>query len=192
MTVPSIQTSTPRSQFVTTVAWIFILFSAFGCLISLLQNVMFRMMPQELFSAAAQDSTFATQMPSGARFMFEHMQALVLISLGLFLITLTASIGLLRRHNWARLLFMGILALGAAYSLAGIFLQRAIMPSFAIPATADSTMRQVTQQFDQFFHIFQTVMLVMSLGFAALFGWLLYRMASPHIRNEFAGVKRAA
>ena len=130
----------PRSSFVTVVAWIFIVLSGFSTLIGALQNLMIRSMPFDQLNSALQDST-AAQLPAPARVIFSHFQLFFLVTFLLSLLMLISSIGLLRRHNWARLAFIGLLVLGIIYLLGGLFLQQSFMSSFntinGVPSTAN-------------------------------------------------------
>jgi len=172
---PGIQ-APPRSSFVTVVAWIFIVLSGFSTLIGALQNLMIRSMPFDQLNSALQDST-AAQLP-------------FLLSLLMFI----SSIGLLRRHNWARLAFVGLLVLGIIYLLGGLFLQQSFMSSFnrsfSAAAPQDSLFRANAQQFESFFTAMRVFMIVFSLGIAGVFGWIVARLASAKVRTEF--VPRAA
>ena len=184
-------TARPRSTFVTVVAWIFIILSGFATVISLLQNLMVRFMPRDMFDSAMQDSTFARVMPPAGRFMFAHLQLLVLCTFILAALMLAASIGLLHRRNWARLVFIGLLGLGIVYNLAGLVLQQSLMSSMTTQfpldsaSSADSTLRSTAQQFDRMMAGFRVVMYVVTIGFAALFGWIIAKLLSRPIREEF-------
>lgn len=181
----------PRSTFVTVVAWIFIILSGFATFISLLQNVMVGFMPRAMFDSAMQDSTFARVLPPAGRFMFTHLQLLVLCTLILTALMLAASIGLLNRRKWARLVFIGLLGFGIVYNLAGLVLEQSMMSSmtaqFPLDSafSADSTLRSTAQQFDQMMAGFRIVMYVVTIGFAALFGWIIAKLLSRPIRAEF-------
>ena len=183
----------PRSSFVTVVAWIFIVLSAFSTLIGALQNLMIRSMPFDQLNSALQDST-AAQLPAPARVMFSHFQLFFLVTFLLSLLMLISSIGLLRRHNWARLAFIGLLVLGIIYLLGGLFLQQSFMSSFnrsfSAAAPQDSLFRANAQQFESFFTAMRVFMIVFSLGIAGVFGWIVARLASAKVRTEF--VPRAA
>ena len=191
MTLGPESSAPPRSTFVTVVAWIFIILSGFATFISLLQNLMVGYMPRDMFDSAMQDSTFARVMPPAARFMFSHLQLLVLCTFILTGLMLAASIGLLHRRNWARLVFIGLLGLGIVYNLAGLVLQQSMLSSmtsqvpFAAASNADSTFRSTAQQFDQMMAGFRVVMYVVTIGFAVLFGWIIAKLLSRPIREEF-------
>lgn len=189
MTPPTL--ARPRSTFVTVVAWVFIILSGFTALISLLQNLMVAYMPRDLFDTAMQDSTFARVIPPAARFMFSHFQLLLLCMFILVALMLAASIGLLQRRNWARLVFIGLLGLGILYNLAGLVLQQSMLSSMTAQfpldsaVSADSNLRSTVQQFDEMMAGFRVVMYVVTIGFVALFGWIIAKLVSRPIREEF-------
>jgi hypothetical protein len=148
-------------------------------------------MPRDMFDSAIQDSTLTHVMPPAARFMFSHLQLLILCFFILTALTLAASIGLLQRRNWARLLFIGLLGLGIVYNLAGLVLQQSMLSSMTSQfpldsaVSADSTFRATAQQFDQMMAGFRVVMYVVTIGFAALFGWIIAKLLSRPICEEF-------
>ena len=188
----------PKSTFVTVVAWIFIVLSGLTTFISLLQNVMIGFMPRDLFNSAIQDTTFAHVMPSSTRFMFTHFQLFFLLFFVLSALMLLSSIGLLRRRNWARLVFIGLLGFGIVYNIAALVLQQSMMSSFTPPFPidsvigADSTFRETTQQFTQMMAGMRVVMFIFAIGFAALFAWIIAKLMSRPIRQEFGITAGAA
>ena len=189
---PGIQVP-PRSSFVTVVAWIFIVLSGFSTLIGALQNLMIRSMPFDQLKSALQDST-AAQLPGPARAMFAHFQLFFLATFLLSLLMLISAVGLLRRRNWARLVFMGLLTLGIVYMFGGLFLQQSMLSSFnasfSAAAPQDSVFRVNAKQFQSMFTVMRVFMIAFSLGIAGVFGWIVARLASAKVRTEF--VSRAA
>jgi hypothetical protein len=177
-----------RSSFVTVVAWIFIVLSGFSTLIGALQNLMIRSMPFDQLNSALQDST-AFPFPAPARAIFSHFQLFVLAAFLLSLLMLISSIGLLRRRNWARLAFIGLLVLGIIYMLGGLFLQQSFMSSFnksfSAAAPQDSLFRANAQQFESLFTAMRVFMIAFSLVIAGVFGWIVARLASARVREEF-------
>ena len=122
----------PRSTFVTVIAWLFIVLSGFATLISILQNAMMAMMPfDDHLDRALRDSTFSSAIPPASQFLVSHFRTLLVVTLGACVVTLVASIGLLRRQNWARITFIVLLALSIAYMVASLFFQSAMMPDLA-------------------------------------------------------------
>ena len=182
MEVPAPRTP---SAFVTAVAWVFIALSAFATLISILQNVMiYTFFPVDQMHAAlaqARDQQ-QQQMPAGALFMFEHIRALITGVLVVTAGTLVISIGLLRRYNWARLMFVALLALGIAWNIGGLFWQWFFFRS--IPQTPQ-TPPDVQAQFKTMITVMMVFSVAMALGMSVLFGWIIRRLTSPAIRDEF-------
>jgi hypothetical protein len=179
----------PRSSFVTVVAWVFIVLSGFGTFITALQNVMIRSMPFEQLDSVLQDSTAASQFPGPTKFLFAHFQTLFMVAFFVSLLMFISSLGLLRRRNWARLVFMGLLVLSIVYMLGGLFIQQSFMSSFdqsfRNAAPSDSAFQAHTDQFRSMFAVMRIFMFVFSIGIAGLFGWIVLKLASPRIRAEF-------
>src|SRR5262249_20832615 len=110
-----------RSAFVTAVAWVFIALSGFATLISILQNVMiYTLFPLDQMHAAMAQARQQHDIPALSLFMFEHIRELFAVVLVVTLATLIISIGLLRRHNWARILFICLLVLGIMWNVVGL------------------------------------------------------------------------
>jgi hypothetical protein len=165
---------------------VFIVLSSFSTLIGGLQNVMVRSMPLKEINATL-DSSLSGHVPATARAIFSHFQLIVLALFVVSLLTLIASVGLLHRRNWARVLFIGILGLGTAYVLGGLFLQQSML------STIDANFRTTTpQQFASMFAAMRVVVALFSLGIATIFVWILVKLCSASIREEFLPSGRAA
>src|SRR5260370_15291366 len=169
-----------RSIFVTVLAWTFIILSCVATLTSGLQNVMMRSMPLKEANVAL-DSTLVSHVPALARFIFSRSHLIVLARFVVSLLTLIASVGVLHRRNWARVVLIGTLGLGTTYMLGGFLLQQSMMS--AIGATLRNTN---PQQFASMVAAIRVVMAILSLGIAAIFVWILVRLCSASIRAEFS------
>ena len=184
----TVQTSTtiePRSNFVTVLAWIFIALSGFTTLISILQNIMIGILfraPDHAFPTV--DPATGKEFPWIFRFMFEHFQLFFLAFFVVSALTLAASIGLLRRKNWARLLFIALMGLGIAWNVAGVLM---LFPMFSFfNEVADSAKQPgFTDQFGLAWKVMAGVNLLFVAAFVWLFGWIIKRLASESIRREF-------
>lgn len=173
-----------RSDFVTVLAWIFIALTGFATFISLLQNIMISLffpldkIPQALQSPEAQE-----QIPSIFRFLFMNIRLFFLAFLVVSATTLAVAIGLLRRKNWARLAFIGLMALAIFWNLASIVVQQLMFNHFPqIPHAADPAF---AQNFSRMMTIMKFATAVLALGLSALFGWIIKKLISPGIRAEF-------
>ncbi len=170
------------TQFVTAVAWVFIALCGFTAFVSLMQNVMVNtLFPIDEMTKAAM-APGAPKMPAFFRFMMDNIRLLVASILVVSVGMLGAAIGLLKRKNWARLVFVTILSIGIVWNIGGLALQFSIMEDFPKPvgappefSAAFTTMRTVITAFS----------VLMALAFSAIFGWLIKRFISAEIRREF-------
>lgn len=170
-----------QSTFVTVVAWIFIALSGFGTVISVLQNIMV----QTVFRRA--DMSQAMQAPSDAppiaAFMAAHLQWLFLAFLLVSAFMLASSIGLLKRHNWARLSFIGLLSLAILWQVVGFVVQISMFSSMRERFSAEAV--QGGLDMGPFFVAIAVVSALFAVGFSVLFGWIIKRLLSPAIVAEF-------
>ncbi len=176
---------TERSTFVTVVAWILIVASAFATLITLLQTVLVFV----VFPSAGMDmetGPLPSDMSPGAAFLFEHLEWLFVVSLIMSAVTLASSIGLLRRRNWARLAVAGLMVLGIVWCLGGLLLQLGgMLAAHEQFASVDAAFAEGSPDMTVFFYFFAAVSVLVSLGFAMLVGWIAKRLLSPAIAAEF-------
>lgn len=170
-----------RSSFVTVVAWIFIVLSGLGTLVSIMQNIMIQVM----FNATEMEKAMHAAPPPGvppfAAFMTSHFQLLFVAFLIISVSMLASSIGLLKRKNWARLIFICLMGLGILWNLGGLVLQltmySSMQSSFAnVPDAADMK---------SFMIAMAVFSVIFALGFSVLFGWIAKRLLSPSIVTEF-------
>lgn len=173
-----------RSRFVTALAWIFIGLAGFSTVIAVLQNIMLALMfPVEEMRAAVRQSEHAPQMPGFVLFLFENIRLFFAAFLAVSLGALVSAIGLLLRRNWARLLFIAIMALGVAWNLAGL-----AMPLFMASLVADMPQGpdpDLQGNFRLMWHIMTGFMVVIGLAVTALFVWIIRRLVSAEVRQEF-------
>jgi hypothetical protein len=172
-----------RSTFVTVVAWIFIVISGFALLMSVMQNVMFFLVfpqdsvfPQDFADSVSGDEW--AELPAVHRFMMTHLG---LWFFGFFLVcafTLLVSVGLLRRKNWARRGFIGLMGLGVAWNLLSLVLMYQTLQSESWSTASDPD-----------FQLVQNIMFLFTVAFAfamsGLFAWLAIRLRSPLVRADF-------
>jgi hypothetical protein len=177
------QLPAPRSTFVTVVAWIFMVLSGFMTLISLLQNVMFQFVfPATQPSFPKVDPATGHELPWIFGFAFSHFGIILLAMLIVFAGTFAASVGLLMRKNWARLLFIGAMALGIAWNIGGLLM---MIPMFSMFSDVASSHPDGGSQFEVMWKLIAGVNLLFVAGFTFLFGWIIRRLLSETIRREF-------
>lgn len=176
-----------RSTFVSVLAWVFIGLAGFTTLIATLQNLLL----QWLFLPMAQQAPpMPADLPLPMRFMATHFAWFFRAFLLLSVLTLTAAIGLLRRREWARRLFVGLLGFGIAYQALGVLFQwwftgsmTGFMHDPHAPAQLDAVMSDVLLMV----RIFSTLF---AAGIAVLFGWIIRRLCSAAVREEFGAAPR--
>ena len=174
-----------RSSFVTVIAWIFIVIAGFMTFISLLQNILINtLFPFDKLQSA---KASAPPMPPIFDFAFDHFRFFFLVFFLFSAAKLVSAIGLLRRWNWARLMFVGILGLGVAWIFGGLVLQQFMMDSmmnFPIDA-AQSAPPDFEAQMKGMMIAMRVFSAVFGLGFAVLYAWIIKRLLSPDVAAEF-------
>lgn len=172
--------SPPQSAFVTALAWTSIIVSALSVFVGFFQlvlvNVLFSEdLMQQLRADAPDDpfvQTLATWIP------------LLPWVFGLFFVvsamSLVASIGLLKRREWGRRLFIALLVLGILWNVATFFGQQALMSAMpAVPQDAGAP------PIEDFLGVFRIVSGTMVIALTVLLGWLAKRLMSRGIVAEF-------
>lgn len=167
---------------VTTLAWCFIALSAFGTFISGVETLLFNtVLNDPRFNAAFSNANLSKGFPPYMGWIMLHMRLVAAVFLAGSVVTLVASIGLLKRRNWARLVFIAILAVGIVWCLVGTAVQIATFSPQALPPDIARTM-------PDFKFIFIGGLIfsaIWSIGMSCLFGWLIKRLVSPDIVAEF-------
>jgi hypothetical protein len=173
----------PRSSFVTTVAWIFISICGFATLVSVLQNVMLNtFFPLDQMEKAA-TAPGDPDMPAFFRFMMGNVRLFFASFLVLSAAMLGAAVGLLKRKNWGRLLFIFILSLGIIWNIGCMALQFFIMQDFPRQVGAPP---EIASDFKTMRSVMMIFSALIAIGFSTLFGWIIKRLASVEVRREFS------
>lgn len=185
MTV-SVTEAPQRSSFVTVLAWIFIVISGYMTLGGIFQNIMLaRFLPQMgLEAALATHSAADVGLPSFFAFMFRYFQLIAAVTLVVAVATLAASIGLLKRENWARRFFIALMTVGIVWNVVMVILQQVMisqMAGFGAPADFRAQL--------QFMRVAVFVVsLIMAIAMSVLFWWIIRKLRSAPIVAEFAPV----
>lgn len=176
-----------RSTFVTVVAWVFIVLSGFATVISILQNILVFTVFRDAEINQAMRANAAGSMPAAAAFMAEHFHLFFLAFLLVSTFTLASSIGLLKRRNWARLSFVGIMVLGILWNLGGLVLQFLMFSSMEEPFSAGGPHPGLrASPFSMTLLVGMAVVnVLLAVGLSVLFGWIAKRLLAPAVREEF-------
>ena len=171
-----------KSSFVTVLAWIFIVLGGFATAISILQNIMiYVMFPVEEMRAAA--SGAKDQTPAIALFMLDHMRVIFLSFFVICSLTLVSAIGLLKRKNWARLIFVTVMGAGILWNIGSLVFQVFFFSS--MPNVAPDASRGFASGFETIMVVMMVFSALMALGFSVLFGWIIKRLLATGIKAEF-------
>jgi hypothetical protein len=150
---------TQRSTFVTVIAWIFLVASAWIAYVVLAGP--WTHPAGDCCGILRETTTPEDQrMTAWLNFLTQHRISIFIGYTAILLSTFIASLGLLRRVNWARLLFMGIMGI-AVLAIAGLIVLMNILQTLT------------------------PILLVIRLGVAAVFGWIAWKLRSPPIVEEF-------
>ena len=167
-----------RSEFVTVIAWIFIILTGFSTVVLLFQSIVFEtMFPGEMGRSMTQNMGNA---PPFSRFMFGNMNVLLLAVLLISVFALITSIALLKRKNWARLLFILFLILGVLWNVAALVLQFSIFSDMTAFHNAN-----VPQQLTSVMTAMRWMASLIGITFAVLFLWMIKKLTSRDVKEEF-------
>jgi hypothetical protein len=120
-------------------------------------------------------------MPAFFRFMSSHIRLFFFSFLIISSTLLISSIGLLKRKNWGRVIFMVIMWLGIAWIVFGVILQFTMFPQMMndFPDGVED------ERFNTMFTVMRIFMIVFSASFCGLFGWIIKKLSSKSIKREF-------
>ncbi len=165
-----------RSIFVSTVAWTFIVLACVSVLMAILRH------------ASAGAVLAALPAPEGvSRLVADYLSWVTAIALALCVATLVAAIGLLLRLDWARRVFIGLLAVAIVFNLAGLWLQHELVTGLVSNTLRQSPLPSSALEVFGGFVVASRVMgAVVSLATCAMLGWIIGRLCSATIRQEFA------
>ncbi len=170
-----------RSRFVTVTAWAFMLLALLATLSAVVQNAM-------IAGLAPGWSVPSTQsLPLLTGFLVGHLPWFMGAGLVVSVALLAAAIGLLLRLEWARRVFIVLLALAIAANLAGLWLQQEVMLSLVDATLSRAVLPpQVAQVFGGFVTAARALAVAMTLVACVLLGWIIRRLMSSSVRQEFA------
>ena len=176
-----------KSSFVTVVAWIFIALDGLASFVGLVQNIVVNMVfPfDQLLDGIAKAQT-ADRLPPWFGSLVAHIRLFLFVMLVYSVIKLAAAIGLLNRRNWARLLFIGILGLGVAWSFFGILLQQYFVSSMMTMPMPRNAPQDFNAMMEGMMIAIRAVSALFAIGFAVLYVWMIRKLMSPAIVAEFA------
>lgn len=185
----------PRSSFVNATAWITLCLSILSLLMLALQVVMFLAAGRTgLFSKLQEQLALDPQASAFLSMALEWLPWLAVLITVQNLLFVTASVGLLKRREWGRKLFIALLALVIVWQIVMIPLQWSMMDHFQGLMMMGQEVRPEMQammqaQMEATSIISRLFSAAFGLIFAALFAWLIWKLRSPRVRAEFAAAR---
>jgi len=96
-----------------------------------------------------------------------------------------ASTGLLRRHDGARRLFVGLLLLGIAWNIGVTVFQQVFLVQSMAFAGMHEVPDEMHAQMQQMLVFFRVFGIGMAVVMSALLGWIAWRLCTPVVAAEF-------
>jgi len=171
MATPAAQGST----FVSVTAWIFLVVGGLSLLIAVLQHVMLYTVFVDLLVPAEDGGGN----DPGTFWLLQGLFGGLLVTSTLQVV---ACLGLLRRREWARRLFVVLMSLAVLVLLPIPFAQLTIMVA--------APLQGLGGVFDAVAIVMSVFTLLLTTGLLIVFVWIIYRLTRPAIRSEFAVADR--
>lgn len=184
---PIPESSRPSNSFVTVLAWISIALALLGLVYGLLQAVMGLVMPPDYYLRMLNPyGGEPPQLPPLMQWIYTHTLLMGLLMTILSAIFLWVSWGVLKRKEWGRIGFIAVLVLGALWQFACVL----AIPQFtegmlAIQAGALPQGQTMPPEFEAFMTAAMLMGGLVAVVFAALHGWIIWKLCTPAVRAEF-------
>jgi hypothetical protein len=171
-----------RSMFVTTTAWVFIALALLAFLSALLQNAAVSSLMPGWQAAARQGA-----LPLLTGLLVGYLPWIVGICVAMSLAMLASAIGLLMRLDWARRGFIVLMVVAIFANLLGLWVQQEVVQS-VLGSTLSSVAipQQAMSVFGGFVVAARVMAVLVTLAACALLGWIIHRLMSATVRQEFA------
>lgn len=172
----------PQSAFVTVLAWVMIAFGVFGVLMALLQSVLVNML-LPMFESAIPLAGAAGALP------LAFLRFAMLAALAFSVLMTYGAYALLKRRNWARILYIVMFIVSAvlhAVAAAALGLGFSLIE---LPAAGTGWM---SPEIQSALRAMAITLAILMLAMAAGYVWLVHRLLSPAIAAEFGVLRRPA
>lgn len=185
MAATTISTSPRPSQLVTVAAKISIVLGIVGTLYGVCQAALITLVMGRGWLQQVLTRVHGEEMPPAATWLLTHLPAIgwaLAAGSGAFLLV---AFGLLKRREWARWGFIAFMVLGALWNFAGVWLTVHVFDWLqTMPLFAD--LPEMQAELAQMRWVSLATSLVTATAFAALHGWIVWKLSTPAIRAEFS------
>jgi hypothetical protein len=180
--MPQLLTVGCRSRFVTATAWVFIVLAGLASASAIVQNAAVASLLPGL-----QPMNGAAPLPLLTGFLVGYLPWVVGAGLVISLATLASAVGLLLRLDWARRAFIVLLGVAIVANLLGLWLQQEVVQSVVSSTLATTPLpTEVLGVFGRLVTAARVMAVVMTLGACGLLAWIIGRLMSARVRQEFA------
>jgi hypothetical protein len=180
--MPQTYTVGARSLFVTFTAWVFIVLAALTSVSALVQNAAVASLMPGLLLA-----TERNPLPLLTGLLIGYLPWVVGLGLVMSLATLASAIGMLMRLDWARRTFIGLLVVAIVANLLGLWLQQEVLQSVVSNTLSSVAIPQKAMGvFGGFVTAARVMAVLMTLVGCSLLVWIIRRLMSATVRQEFA------
>lgn len=173
-----------RSTFVSALAWSFIVLAALSVFFGVIQFAVVQIfVDQEALRAGMRTEHAVEKLPEAVRFIFSHVKLLATIMLAGSAAMLWVSVGLLKRREWARWGFIGLMLLAAAGHLAPLAGGAGLVTwaTNLLSGAPDGVQQTVSGVARAAWLVFAGLNVLL----AAVFAWLAWKLTRPEVRAEF-------
>ncbi len=173
----------PRSTFVSVLAWLGIILFGSGALMFGVEGIVFRPIIEQTVVTRMTADSLTPLGPQTAAAGAAMMPYFFLAFVAVMALGVAASIGLLHRRNWGRIMIIAFLILNTIGALFGLLggLMLGSIPMAGPPSGLTSG-----PAFDQMMSAMRILMIGGSIVVALIGGWLTYRLLSKSVSKEFA------
>lgn len=171
-----------RSLFVSVTAWVFIVLGALASVSTLVQNAALTSLLPGFMPAFEPRA-----LPLLTGLLVAHLPWVTGVGLVLSLATLAAAVGLLLRLEWARRVFIALAVVAIFGNLLGLWLQQELLQNLIDTTLSRSPLpREALGVFGGFATAARVTAVLLSLAACGLLGWIIGRLRSQSVRQEFA------
>lgn len=185
--LPGIARKSQAANFVDVLGKISVLLGVLGVLYAVAQWVVFMLLPDQAMAGAfAEVARQLPPLPSMLRWLLDHLDAMAWITLLSSLFFLVASWGVLKRNDAARIGFIALMVLGTLMNFASIaLLMQMVEWMNQLGTTLQEQGEAMPGQMQTSNAISMAMGVVSALAFAALHGWIIYKLCTPEVRAQF-------
>jgi hypothetical protein len=167
-----------RSRFVTFIAWMFVLLAAVACTWAVIQNAT----QSSWMPAPAERGA----VPGLAGLLLRYLHWVFSCAIALSLATMVCAVGLLRRLEWARRVFIALLVVAIAVILGGLWLQQEVAHLLVDGALRQATLPQpAADLFGGMVTAARLLAAVITVVAGMALVGVIRRLMSPAVRQEF-------